>query len=257
MKTKVFAAMVLALGLAGGGVRADPVGDAFAAAHMTVVPCRAHNDAQEKADHDLALKALQLLEADDVAGAEAMMPDLRAAQGRSPDVAPSPELCGTTLNVFSDSVADLVMASAVVAKDTSLAGVGVALKGEMPYGTISFVIGWLEYEHKDFEAALADYSRGRLNAPDDVTLASEYASTLSALGRAQEAYDAASQFLAGHPALDDKDRAVMLRREGYSLIDLNRLDDAQAAYEASLKLDPDNSVALGDLDYIKQQRASH
>ncbi len=247
-----FAAAILAAAAA----QADPVDDALAGKYQ-VVACRTHDQAQEKADNELALTALQLLNKGDIASAQALMPQLRAAQARSPDVAPTAERCGDAINIYSDSTADLLLVSGLLGNIPEAAKVTVTLKGAPPYGPISFVIGWIEYEHKDFEAALKDYERARLNEPDSLALASEISSTLSMLGRAQDSYDAAAAFLAAHPSLSDKDKATLLRREGYALIDLGRLDDAEAAYNQSLKLDPGNATALGDLDYIRQQRSSH
>lgn len=254
---KVLAGLgLLAAIVTAGAARADAVDDALAGKYE-IVPCRTHDQTQEKADNELALTALQLLNKGDIASAQALMPQLRAAQGRSPDVAPKAERCGDTINIYSDSTTDLLVVTGLLGNIPDAGKVSVTLKGAPPYGPISFVIGWIEYEHKDFEAALKDYNRAKLNEPDSLALASEISSTLSMLGRAQESYDAAAAFLAAHPGLSDKDKATLLRREGYALIDLNRLDDAEAAYNQSLKLDPGNATALGDLDYIRQQRASH
>ena len=49
-------------------------------------------------------------------------------------------------------------------------------------------------------------------------------------------------------------RAVALRGKGVQLIDLNRLDEAEQVFEASLKLDPNNHVALNELQYISRLR---
>jgi tetratricopeptide (TPR) repeat protein len=46
--------------------------------------------------------------------------------------------------------------------------------------------------------------------------------------------------------------ARALRGQGSSLIDLNRLGDAQAALERSLELDPDSDVARKELEYIAE-----
>lgn len=254
MKIAMLTALLLATAVA---AHADAVDDAFAGAGYAVVPCRDHDEAREKADHDLALKALQFLQEHDVASVDAMMPDLRAALDRAPDVAPKPERCGATLDVYSDNLADLLTASAIIARSPGLKGLSAGLRGAPPYGSLAFVIGWVEYEHKDFAAALRDYGRGRLNAPDDAALVTEYISTLNQLGRAQEALDSDDAFVAAHPALNDHDRAVLLRKRGYALVDLDRLDDAEAAYDQSLRLEPGDSQALADLEYIKRQRASH
>nr|WP_295379821.1 tetratricopeptide repeat protein [Pseudoxanthomonas sp.] len=49
-------------------------------------------------------------------------------------------------------------------------------------------------------------------------------------------------------------RARALRGAGYALIELDRLDEAERHFRDSLKIEPENQVALGELDYIKQLR---
>jgi len=66
------------------------------------------------------------------------------------------------------------------------------------------------------------------------------------------AYDAA---LAAVGDDDTKAKALIMRGRGYVLTELNRLDDAEAAYNDSLKVDPGNTLALHELDYIKKLRA--
>jgi tetratricopeptide (TPR) repeat protein len=50
-------------------------------------------------------------------------------------------------------------------------------------------------------------------------------------------------------------RAVALRGRGYVLIDMEKYADAEAAFRASLTVEPGNNVALRELEYIAQQRA--
>lgn len=55
-------------------------------------------------------------------------------------------------------------------------------------------------------------------------------------------------------SLRDAERARALRGAGYALIELDRLDEAERHFRDSLKIEPENQVALGELDYIKQLR---
>lgn len=55
-------------------------------------------------------------------------------------------------------------------------------------------------------------------------------------------------------SLRDTERARALRGAGYALIELDRLDEAERHFRDSLKIEPKNQVALGELDYIKQLR---
>lgn len=45
-----------------------------------------------------------------------------------------------------------------------------------------------------------------------------------------------------------------LRGQGYDLVELHRLDEAEAAYRACLKLKPNEPKSLGELEYIRQVR---
>jgi tetratricopeptide (TPR) repeat protein len=49
-------------------------------------------------------------------------------------------------------------------------------------------------------------------------------------------------------------RPLSLRGIGYVLVEMGDLDGAQASYEASLQIDPDNETAKNELEYIARQR---
>ena len=53
------------------------------------------------------------------------------------------------------------------------------------------------------------------------------------------------------------ERTRALRGQGYALIQLDRLDEAEAVYKTSLKLDPEDQESKNGLEYIRQQRAKH
>lgn len=267
MKFPAFAGALLVLAFAAGTARADDPGTA--GLDMTVIDCQPHNAAQESADMDLAAKAFDAISkanqtggADQLTALNAMLPGLETALAHAPDKPSLPEHCGDTIVLYSDDMMQMLVLSAAVDKNKDMISKnGGATKVEqrepLPYALLAFAVGWIKFEQGDYAGADAADRKGLLNDPNDALLASEDSYALAKLGRSQEAYDAAAGFLAAHPGLDDANHALLLRREGYALIDLNRLDEAQAAYEQSLKLDPGNAAALGDLDYIKQQRASH
>lgn len=51
-------------------------------------------------------------------------------------------------------------------------------------------------------------------------------------------------------------KSMALRGVGYSLVELNDLAGARAAYQQSLQLEPGNQTAQNELDYIQQQLAA-
>jgi tetratricopeptide (TPR) repeat protein len=80
-------------------------------------------------------------------------------------------------------------------------------------------------------------------------LLSERAIALAGLKRWKDAltsYDSVLRL----PQVDNHMRGVAHRGRGFALVELGRLDEAEAAYKASLKVDPGNKIALGELDYI-------
>ena len=48
--------------------------------------------------------------------------------------------------------------------------------------------------------------------------------------------------------------ALALRGIGYSHVELGDLDAAERAYRESLEVEPGNTLAQGELDYIQQER---
>jgi Flp pilus assembly protein TadD len=121
------------------------------------------------------------------------------------------------------------------------------------YPVAAFVLGaWLN-EGRRFSDALAMLDRGLAFDPYYPMLVSEKGIALNALHRSAEAL-AAYEFGAKLFKLDDRQRGVMLRGQGYVLTDLNRLDDAEAAYKQSLKIDPNHGNALHELQYIATLR---
>jgi len=53
------------------------------------------------------------------------------------------------------------------------------------------------------------------------------------------------------------DQSRFLRNKGIILIDLNRIDEAEAALNESIRLEPNNPGARRELQYIQQLRAGH
>lgn len=94
-------------------------------------------------------------------------------------------------------------------------------------------------------------------APDDMGPYVEKGYILHAQGKSQQAFETYKKgYELGrvHHAVDFE-RAMALRGMGSTLIDLGRLDEAEADYNKSLQLDPDNPIALSELGYIKKLKA--
>ena len=50
-------------------------------------------------------------------------------------------------------------------------------------------------------------------------------------------------------------KGAALRGMGFALIEQGKLDEAEKKYKESLKADPDNKLALSELEYIKKLKA--
>ncbi len=57
------------------------------------------------------------------------------------------------------------------------------------------------------------------------------------------------------PDVDNATRAYMHRGRGGALVEMDKLDEAEAAYNKSLEFAPGNKIALNELKYIAQLRA--
>ena len=222
---------------------------------ISVVDCRSHDDAQEAKDRALAETTFALMQKHDMDALDARMPDLKAALGRAPDVAPAPEKCGKTIVIHSDDMSDTLFLSTLVVKGKPFEGYQVVQKPALPYSSLGFIVGWIDYEHQDYNDAITAYRKGLRNNPDDASLVSELTNTLATTGQSEEALHIVDEFLASHGMLDDHDHALMLRRRGYALVELGRLDEGEAAYTESQKYEPDSTVAKSELEYIHSQKA--
>jgi tetratricopeptide (TPR) repeat protein len=77
---------------------------------------------------------------------------------------------------------------------------------------------------------------------------------LGSLKRYAEALAVYDQGLT-NKAVVPPDRARLYRGRGFILTEMDRLDDAEAAYRASLEIEPSNPRALGELNYIAKLKA--
>jgi tetratricopeptide (TPR) repeat protein len=73
--------------------------------------------------------------------------------------------------------------------------------------------------------------------------------------KAMETYKSAEEFAEfSEPQVKHRHLAVALRGTGYALIELGRLDEAEAKYKQSIQIDPDENLARNQLEYIRHLR---
>lgn len=108
----------------------------------------------------------------------------------------------------------------------------------------------------DWDKALKYLDIRMAVSPDDMQPYVEKGYVLNAQGKPRQAYETYNKGYAlgqAHHAIDFE-RAMALRGMGSTLIDLGRLDEAEADFNKSLELDPGNPVAMNELGYIRKLR---
>jgi len=190
-------------------------------------------------------------------GYEALGPhlaDVKAVLDRAPTTYPQMELKGDVLLVRSADADEVnAAADALLASHPQARSVKWAFN---VYPIASLLLGAYANEVRQPQAALSVLDKGVALQPDDTDLIREKGVALFGLKRWEEALGLYERWL----AMDDPmhaafDRALLLRAKGFALIELERLDDAEAAYRASLQIEPDHGGAKYELAYIAKLRA--
>lgn len=207
----------------------------------------AAQDAQEAADTQIVLAAMKTLYDERAPGLEAKLPQIRAVLARAPAVYPMIEKRpGGLVIVRSDNLALGFLSLAE--------GSNTVQQRFNTYIYAAYILGWYANETRHPEDALEPLAKGLALQPGNALLTVEQNASFVLLRRFPEAL-AANDLALAQPMIADSDRAQLLRNRGYVLIELGRIDEAEAAYNQSLKLDPGNRIALNELDYIRRQRA--
>lgn len=123
------------------------------------------------------------------------------------------------------------------------------------YIQVSFILGSYANEMQHYDEGLAFLDRGLALQPHDQYLILEKAAALQALHRLDEASALVQASLNDPEMALTLDRSRYLRVSGVILIDLERLDEAEAALNESVRLQPNNPGARRELEYIAQLRA--
>jgi len=125
------------------------------------------------------------------------------------------------------------------------------------YAMAALLLGSIANERRDPRGAIAYLDKGLALQPDNLMLVTEKGAALTVLQRYADAldlYESAEKLDFISKLLDPGGEARLQRSKGFVLIELKRLDEAEAAYEAALKLEPNHAGAKSELDYIRKLR---
>ena len=255
MRGTTFKAIIAAALLASAALPAQ--GLAQAAASPPAVDQKAFAR-QEAKDRKVVEKALRVTA---FAELEPMVPDLQKvvanAPARWPVVDRQPGV--TTIRVNDAGTSLAVLLAAAAASDGKAAqGENKAIAAFNTYGTAAFLLGTLAVEHRQPEEALVWLERGLAFQPDNLMLVTEKGSALILQHRFAEAlafYDARPPMDLLDTLANPDGEARIERSRGFCLTELNRLDEAEAAYLKSLELEPDHGGAKAESAYIRKLKA--
>ena len=117
-------------------------------------------------------------------------------------------------------------------------------------------LGFIAVERHDAGTAFAVLDKAMRLAPYWVDPLTERGGLLNTSGRPKEGlavYQQALALVESHPSNRSR-HAMVLRGIGFSQTELGDLDAAEQAYRKSLEIDPGNTTATNELEYIRQQR---
>lgn len=208
----------------------------------------------EEASHDSAYRAA-LEEVNSGGGFAALqrhVPALTEAFSHAPGTYPTVQEVAGGWSIRADTRDEIMTLAQRIGEVQSERGGGEVKVVARPnvYPNIAFLLASAAVERRDFATAHAVLDAGLALQPLDRHLLNEKLVVLHAERRWEEAYLLVKNALATDDPLLKADPALLQRRLGYTLVELGRLHEARAAYEASLEAEPGNAIALAELEFI-------
>lgn len=122
------------------------------------------------------------------------------------------------------------------------------------YSKAYYLLAYIAIESRNAKEATAYIDRALQLEPDHPTLLLEKGLIFQVSGRHEEAIRYFEMVSDSKGCRTDYEKARALRSRGVSLIDLGKLDEAEQAFNESLKIAPSNKLALNELAYIRRLR---
>jgi tetratricopeptide (TPR) repeat protein len=236
-------ALAVLMGGAGSAAAAVPDLPAVVIEQSAIERAGAELQSSGDPDADAVTAAISDIDSAGLLSVKDHVDALHAVLGHMPQPFARAQQVGDRLVYHADSIDDCVRFAAASRDHRAFVCLG------NPYPAAAFYLGSYYNEIGQPGRALEVLDLGRIAGPDSPLVASERDAALIALRRWDDALAGANQGLAVAD-LAPADRARLLRNRGYALTELNRLDEAQKAYEDSLTLEPGNALAQNELKYI-------
>lgn len=126
---------------------------------------------------------------------------------------------------------------------------------EMPPAKAFYWLAYIAYEWGDLTQALRYINEGLALDPARPQMLCEKAEILKGLRQFDASLECYREVAASKGWLPDKQRARAYRGLGFVLIEMRKLEEAEAALHESLKIEPGNETALHELRYLEDLRA--
>jgi tetratricopeptide (TPR) repeat protein len=123
------------------------------------------------------------------------------------------------------------------------------------YSKAYYLLAYMSIESRNTREANGYIDKALELEPDHPTLLLEKGLILQLTRSYEEAVRRFDAVINSKGCVTDYEKARALRAKGVSLIDLGKLDEAEQALNESLKIAPNNKVALKELEYIRSIRA--
>jgi tetratricopeptide (TPR) repeat protein len=234
-----------------------------AAAQDAAVPaivlsqCDADPSASEAADQNVVAEATAAISRGGYATLAQHLPALREVMARAPSCYPLIERRGDRIIVRTDDPEEYLVLTALAsqaAQDAGIGDVGTAMQANT-YPMASLLLAAHAVEVRQFDHAIAWLDAGLALQPHNQYLILERVAALMGLRRFADAATLLQASLDNGAMALTLNRPRFLRSLGVALIDLGRLDEAEAALRESIRLQPDNPTAQAELDYVAQLRS--
>ena len=122
------------------------------------------------------------------------------------------------------------------------------------YGRAHYYLGFLYIRQRQSTPALKYLDAGLALEPHQPLLKMEHARAMAQSGDRLTALREFEEVIAMGDEILPSLQAVAIRGKGFELIELARLDEAEAAFRESLRVEPKSPVALHELEYIRHLR---